>query len=91
MFVKFSRNMLQPVNKLPPEIISHIARDISGRFDLDARRMVPLTHACRYWRESIALAPENWSMIFSHSEPLAALSLEAGTIEGSPSGNHSQD
>lgn len=68
--------MLQPVNKLPQEILSRVAQDVPGHLDKDTRKIVPLTHVCRYWRESIVSGPECWSMsmISSHSEFLAALS-----------------
>lgn len=75
MFIYSSRNALQPVNRLPPEILSRIARDVLHS-DQDARRIIPFTHVCRYWCESITSAPENWSMISSHSKSLAVLSLE---------------
>ena len=38
--------------------------------------MIPLTHVCRYWRESIISTPENWTQISSRSKSLAALSLQ---------------
>ena len=38
--------------------------------------MIPLTHVCRYWRESIISTPENWTRISSRSKSLAALSLQ---------------
>ena len=71
------RNTLQPVNRLPPEILSRIARHVLVRRNRDARPIFPLTHVCRYWRESIVSAPENWTLISdSCSEDLVALSLE---------------
>ena len=71
-FIPSLRNMLQPVNRLPPEIIADIARYRS----VDARWVVPLTHVCRYWRESIISAPENWTSISCYRRSLARLSLE---------------
>lgn len=71
------RNMLRPINRLPPEIISHIARDVLDEaHTTDTRSIIPLTHMCRYWRESITCDPRNWALISSRSERLAALSLE---------------
>ena len=65
--------MLQPVNWIPPEIISHIARyNAIG----DTHWIVPLTHVCRYWRESIISTPENWTLITCYRPQLTALSLE---------------
>ena len=70
------RNMLQPVNRLPPEILSHIAQQIPNSADQDSTSIIPLTHVCRYWRSSIISAPGNWTRISGSSEPLAELSLE---------------
>lgn len=70
------RNVLQPVNRLPPEILSSIARYCLDEDARDARSIVPLTHVCQYWRWSIASAPENWTLISSSKAELAALSLE---------------
>jgi len=38
--------------------------------------MVPLTHVCQYWRNSIISTPDNWTLILSERKDLAALSLE---------------
>ena len=73
------RNTLQPVNRLPPEILSHIARHVHALdwINRGARPIVTLTHVCRYWRESIVSTPENWTLISDTcSEDLVALSLE---------------
>jgi len=70
------RNLWRPINRLPPEIISRIARGVPSKYAQDARSIIPLTHVCRYWRESIISAPENWTLVSSESERLAALSLE---------------
>ena len=42
---------------------------------MDARAIVPVTHVCQYWRESIVSTPANWTTI-SSSRRLAAASLE---------------
>ena len=69
--------MLQPVNRLPPEILSRIVRRVLGKSNHDARPIFTLTHVCRYWRESIVSAPENWTLISDTcSEDLVALILE---------------
>ena len=69
--------MLQPVNKLPPEIFSCITRCLlHGDYALDARSIIPLTHVCRYWRESITSVPANWTLISNSNKELTALSLE---------------
>ena len=69
--------MLAPANDLPPEIISHIGRYVLGDDAIDTRAIVPLTHVCRYWRDSIVSTPENWTLVSNERlEDLAALSLE---------------
>ncbi|KAF9784596.1 hypothetical protein BJ322DRAFT_853518 [Thelephora terrestris] len=71
------QNLLQPVNRLPPDIISRIARAVPHKYsNFDAQRIIPLTHVCRYWRASIVSTPENWTLVSSCSKLLAALSLE---------------
>ena len=74
-FLPSFRNLLQPINRLPPEIFSAIARDVV-KGDSDASRMVPLTHVCRRWRESLISIPENWTLISNLNEDLAAVCLQ---------------
>ena len=70
------RNLLQPVNRLPPEILSHVARYVPDENAKDTRPILPLTHVCRYWRESIISTPGIWTSISSGSKGLTALNLE---------------
>ena len=63
------------MNRLPPEIVSHIAQYVL-QDELDARPIIPLTHVCKYWRDSIVSAPKNWTRIFNGVRGLAELSLE---------------
>jgi hypothetical protein len=71
------RNLLQPVNRLPPEILSCIARSLLLKNNAsDTRSIIPLTHVCRYWRNSITSVPANWTLISSLDKDLTALSLE---------------
>ena len=63
------------MNRLPPEIVSHIAQ-WALQDGLDARPIIPLTHVCKYWRDSIVSAPKNWTRIFNGVRGLAELSLE---------------
>ena len=65
-----------PANRLPPEIISYIARFVLADLATDTRPIVPLTHICQYWRNSIVSTPGNWTLICNERESLAALSLE---------------
>ena len=67
---------MQPVNKLPPEILSYVARRVRNNLDEDTRAIIPLTHVCRYWRESIISTPENWKVISNSRRNLATASLE---------------
>ena len=38
--------------------------------------MVPLTHVCRRWRESLISTPENWTLVSSETEDMAAVCLQ---------------
>ena len=71
------QNLLRPVNRLPPEILSHITRCLLQVNNApDTRHVISLTQVCRYWRESIISVPANWTLISTPSKDLAALSLE---------------
>lgn len=75
-FLRSLRNTFLPVNRLPPEVISHIVRCVLGDHTIDTTSVVPLTHVCQYWRNSVVSTPDNWTPISSEREDLAALSLE---------------
>ena len=64
------------MNRLPPETLSHIVRYILDENAKDTKSIIPLTHVCRYWRESIVSTPGNWASISGESKNLAALSLQ---------------
>ena len=64
------------MNRLPPEILSLIAQSVAKDDDDDAISIVPLTHVCRYWRESIISTPENWASISGSNQDMVAVSLE---------------
>lgn len=74
------RNMLSSKNRLPPEIISYIARCVLDGDDVDGRSIIPLTHVCRFWRESIVSTPEIWTLIYSESAKLSESSLERAKV-----------
>ena len=38
--------------------------------------IIPLTHVCRYWRESIISTPENWTLISCKNEDMTAVCLK---------------
>ena len=65
------------MNKLPPEIISHIVRYVPDEIPNNTSQIIPLTHVCRHWRKIIISTPEHWTSISTESGgDLAALSLE---------------
>ncbi|KAF9784676.1 hypothetical protein BJ322DRAFT_1109382 [Thelephora terrestris] len=70
------RSMSRPVHRLPPELISHIAQYVLDEDDVDARSIVPLTHVCRFWRDSIISTSEIWALISNERMELTELSLE---------------
>jgi len=70
------RNLLRPVNRLPPEILSCIARCSLDENSVDVKSIIPFTHVCRYWRESIISTPGNWTLISNERIGLTLLSLE---------------
>ncbi|KAF9784677.1 hypothetical protein BJ322DRAFT_1109383 [Thelephora terrestris] len=70
------RSLSRPVYRLPPELISYIAQRVLGEDDVDARSIVPLTHVCRFWRDSIVSTSEIWALISNERMKFAELSLE---------------
>ena len=66
---------MRPVNRLPPEILSHIALYLIGSDEDDAISVVPLTHVCRYWRESIISTPEIWALVSGKNEDMTTVCL----------------
>ena len=78
-FIPSLRNLLQPVNRLPPEILSLIAQDVVEGYSncKDASQMVPLTHVCRHWHQLLISIPENWTLISNQSnKDMAAVCLQ---------------
>ena len=68
---------MQPVNRLPQEIISHIAECVRTASNYPfTKQIIPLTHVCQYWREAIISAPTNWTSISYYPIGLIGLSLE---------------
>ena len=64
------------MNRLPPEVLSHIIQYIPKGYARDTNLIIPMTHVCRYWRNSIISSPENWTRISSQRIGIAKLSLE---------------
>ena len=76
-FIPTLSNMAQPANRLPQELLSRIARYILlDENNIDAKSVIPLTHVCRHWRESIISTPSNWTLISNNRSKLTTLSLE---------------
>jgi len=76
-FIPTLWNMVQPANRLPQELLSRIARYLLlDENNVDAKSIIPLTHVCRHWRESIVSTPSNWTLISNTRSELTALSLE---------------
>lgn len=71
-----SEGQLQPVDRLPPEILPHIAQYVPEIDENDARSIIPLTHVCKYWRGSIISEPRNWVRISNQHINVAEVSLE---------------
>jgi len=67
------RNTLQPVNRLPPEIIALCAAFVPRA---NLKPIVSLTHVCRYWRGAITSSSSNWTLIGNKWARLAPLCLE---------------
>ena len=67
---------MRPINKLPPEILSSIAREVLHWDHSDTTKLLPLTHVCRRWRESLISIPENWALISNENEGIAVICLQ---------------
>lgn len=70
-------NQQQPVNKLPQEILSLIALHLLPSHEkiIDARPVIPMTHVCQCWRETIISTAEIWTLISNDRSEFMALSL----------------
>ncbi|KAJ7475771.1 hypothetical protein FB451DRAFT_256355 [Mycena latifolia] len=87
------RNSVQPINRLPPELLSHIFSEIQVRLpsflplppcgihdynNLDWREWLFLLQVCRHWRGVIASSPALWSTVCSSTNPLEFLRRSHG-------------
>ena len=71
------RDSVRPVNRLPPEVLASCATFVS---DADLP-IIPLTHVCQYWRESIVSNPGNWKSLGIAWERLVSLCIgRAGAV-----------
>ena len=71
------RNALQPVNRLPPEIIALCASFVPCT---NPKPIVSLTHICRHWRGAIISSTSNWTLIGTKWARLAPLCLERAGV-----------
>lgn len=53
-----------------------MARCVMGDCTDNIMAIVPLTHVCRYWRESVTSTPEIWASISGQNEDMAVVSLQ---------------
>ncbi|EKM57110.1 uncharacterized protein PHACADRAFT_142275 [Phanerochaete carnosa HHB-10118-sp] len=76
--VRVLRNSMSPVNSLPPEILTAIFGCLTESAKTPAtvagiaspREWVPITHVCKYWRESALGFPFMWSPIVFEPEDI---------------------
>ena len=69
------RNFLQPINRLPPEVLALCAAFVPDT-GTGPRPLILLTHVCRYWREAITSSPGTWARISSRWKRYAPFCLE---------------
>lgn len=72
----FLWNMSQSINRLPLDIFFCIAELVPGEDDKDAQSIFQLTCVCKYWHESLNLAPFNWTRITNDRQNLTVQSLK---------------
>ena len=71
------KNSQQPIQRLPPDIITVIATFLDPRAcGGDCQSLVAMSQVCRYWRETLLFNPESWSFIGSEYTELLPLFLE---------------
>ena len=68
-------NSLQPMNLLPPEMVSRIAVHLIDDVEY-YRPLLVATHISRYWRETILGASSLWTSIDSRHPRLALICME---------------
>ncbi|KAJ7274521.1 hypothetical protein B0H12DRAFT_1089096 [Mycena haematopus] len=88
-----SRNSVQPINRLPPELLAHVFSQAQLRLPsflplpptgfhdyetLDWCQWLRLLQVCRHWRGVIASSSALWSTVCSSTEPLAFIRRSRG-------------
>jgi len=73
--IDYLANSLQPMNLLPPEMVSRIATYLIDEIQY-YRPLLVATHVSRYWRETILGCPSLWTSIDSRHPRLAIICLE---------------
>ena len=68
-------NSLQPMNLLPPEMVSRIAAYLIDEVEY-YRPLLAATHVSRYWRETILGCSSLWTSIDSRHPRLAIICME---------------
>ncbi|KAF9649587.1 hypothetical protein BDM02DRAFT_3113635 [Thelephora ganbajun] len=68
-------NSLQPMNLLPPEMVSRIATHLIDEIEY-YRPLLVATHVSRYWRETILGCSSLWTSIDSRHPNLAIICME---------------
>ena len=68
-------NSLQPMNLLPPEMVSRIATYLIDEVEY-YRPLLTATHVSRYWRETILECSSLWTSIDSRHPTLAIVCME---------------
>ncbi|KAJ7227105.1 hypothetical protein GGX14DRAFT_347579, partial [Mycena pura] len=71
------RNSMQPVNRLPPELLAQIF--VETQFRLPG--FLPLSErfeVCRHWRGVVASTPAMWSTVYCPAYPLEFLCRSRG-------------
>ena len=68
-------NSLQPMNLLPPEMVSRIATHLIDEVEY-YRPLLAATHVSRYWRETILGCSSLWTSIDSRYPRLAIICIE---------------
>ena len=62
--VRSMRNAFAPVNKLPPELLTHVCAPPPG---LTSRLAHRCAQVCRYWRNTLLASPLLWNVIHTNN------------------------
>ena len=79
--IDYLTNSLQPMNLLPPEMVSRIATYLIDEAEY-YRPLLAATHISRYWRETILGCSSLWTSIDSRHPRLAGVCMERSKAAG---------